>query len=121
MTTLLKKLLIPMVAALAMTTAAMAQPGPGMGGGPGMGRMGGGGPGANWQGNRANTPGFALMTPQERSEHQNRMRSMQTYDECVAYTGEHHAQMAARAKEKGITLPAPRSPCEMMKARGRIK
>lgn len=123
MTTLLKKLLIPMIAGLAMTTAALAQPGPGMGqgGGPGMGRMAGGGPGAGWRADSGNTPGFALMTEQERLEHQNRLRSMNSYEECTAYVSEHRVQMATRAQERGTTLRAYRNPCDTMKNRGWIK
>jgi hypothetical protein len=121
MTTLLKKLLIPMIAGLALATTALAQPGPGMGGGPGMGRMGGGGPGAGWRADTGNTPGYVLMTEQERLEHQNRLRSMKTYQECSAYVSEHRAQMATRAQEKGTTLRAFRNPCDMMKSRGWIK
>jgi hypothetical protein len=89
--------------------------------GGGMGGGSGGGSGANWRANQANTPGFTLMSEQERIEHQNRMRSLQTYDECSAYVGEHRTQMALRAQEKGVTLQSPGSPCETMKSRGRIK
>jgi hypothetical protein len=49
------------------------------------------------------------MTPQERNDHRDRMRSMKTYDECKAYLEQHHAQMAARAQERrGKALPQPR-------------
>jgi hypothetical protein len=60
-----------------------------------------------------NTPGWSLMSRQERLEHRNRMRAMNTEDECRVYQGQHHGQMATRAKEKGITaLPGPRrDPC----------
>lgn len=75
---------------------------PGMGMGPG-GRAGGGRWGAD------HTPGWALMTPQERNEHRDRMRSMQTYEDCKAYQQQHHQQMAARASERGgKALAAPR-------------
>lgn len=47
------------------------------------------------------TPGWALMTQQERNEHRDRMRSMKTYEECKAYVEQNHEQMAARAKERG--------------------
>jgi hypothetical protein len=39
------------------------------------------------------------MTPAERTEHQTRMRSMKTHEECKTYTGQHHEQMAAREGE----------------------
>lgn len=81
-----------------------AGPGP-MGAGPtastpGMGMGPGGGHGtARWGSDY--TPGWALMTQQERNEHRERMRSMKTYEECKTYQEQHHEQMAARAKERG--------------------
>jgi hypothetical protein len=105
MRNLLNHSLIVLFAALLLAPGAQAQPGPG----------------AGWRASQGNTPGFTLMTQQERSEHQNRMRSMKTYDECTAYVGDHRAQMVARAQEKGITLQPPGSPCEMMKSRGLIQ
>lgn len=77
-----------------------------------------------WAANRKNTWGYQLMTPQERTEHQAKMRSFKTYDECKAYQEENHKQMEARAKEKGVTLPAMRAGgfgCDNMKARGYLK
>ncbi len=103
---------------------AASAPGPGMGGMGGMGQgMSGMGPGmgagmgagmGGMQGRQAVraggdfTPGWAMMTKEERNEHRNQMRSMKTYDECRAYADKHHEQMAARAKEKGQTLSGPR-------------
>ena len=92
---------------------ALAQPGagkgpgagPGMGPGasasaPGMGMgPGAGGRAARWGSDV--TPGWSLMNATERNEHQVRMRSMKTYDECKTYQQQHHEQMAARAKERG--------------------
>jgi len=101
---------------------AMAQPaggkGPGAGAGPmgagpgasapGMGMGPGGGRGAAHWGSDY-TPGWALMSQQERNEHRDRMRSMKTYEECKTYQEQHHAQMAARAQERGgKPLPQPR-------------
>ena len=72
--------------------------------------------------NQDNAPGWTLMTPAERSEHQNTMRAARTYDECKATQAAHHAIMEARAKEKGVTLPSPRNnACDQMKARGFIQ
>jgi hypothetical protein len=53
-----------------------------------------------------NSPGWSLMTPQERAEHRSKMMGFTKYDDCVAYLTEHHKAMQARAKEKGTTLPA---------------
>ena len=104
------------------TGVALAQagggPGPGamMGAGPlasapgmgmGMGPGGGGRGMARW--GSGVTPGWALMTQQERDAHRDRMRSMKSYEECKAYQDQHHEQMAARAKERGgKALPQPR-------------
>ena len=87
-------------------------PGPGKGPGAGMGPGGAGpaasapgrGMGRGRAGGRAGadyTPGWTLMTSQERAEHRARMRSMTSYDECKAYQEQTHEQMAARAKERG--------------------
>lgn len=52
------------------------------------------------------TPGWSLMSESERKEHQARMSSMTNQADCKAYMEQHHQQMAARAKEKGSTVPA---------------
>lgn len=105
------------VALIGLPTAlALAQPAGGMGAGPmgagpgasapgmGMGMGMGKGPGAGRGAARWGsdfTPGWALMTPDERKDHQAHMRDMKTYDECKAYRDQHHEQMSARAKERG--------------------
>ena len=110
--------------------------GRGMYGGRGMGyRMGAGmaagtgsgmGPGA-WGGrgvaaNQNLTRGWELMTPQERTEQQTKMRAVKTYDECIAVQTEHRGKLEIRAKEKGLTLVSPpASPCDNLKARGLIQ
>jgi hypothetical protein len=126
----------------AVSVTVWAQPGPGMGGGmqqgmgpgmgpgmgagvgagmgPGMGPGAGGGRGMRFSQN--NTRGWNLMSAEERTEFQRKMREVKTYDECVQTQGEHRAAMEGRAKEKGLTLPTPRrNACETMKARGLIK
>ena len=81
---------------------AASAPGMGMGMGPGGGRGA-----ARWGADY--TPGWALMTEQERNEHRERMRAMKTYEECKTYQEQHHEQMAARAKDRdGKTLAQPR-------------
>jgi len=76
-----------------------------------------------WAANKGNTVGWSLMTPAERTEHQTKMRSFKTYNECKTYQEEHHKQMETRAKDKGVTLPAmgARYGCDNMKARGFLK
>ncbi len=77
-----------------------------------------------WMAEKGNTWGWQLMTPEERVEHQNKMRGFKTYDECKVYLEEHRKLMETRAKEKGVTLPAMRPSayaCDNMKAQGFLK
>ena len=98
-----------------MNAETMPGPGAGRGMGPGAG-MGPGHcmqatpaqPNCGWRMTRRNSPGFGLMTPEERAAHQERLRSFQSREECLAYLQEHHAQMGERAKAQGKTLPTPR-------------
>jgi hypothetical protein len=52
------------------------------------------------------SPGWSMMSPEERSQHQAKMRSMTNYDDCKAYMAQQHEQMAARAKAQGMQMPA---------------
>jgi len=62
------------------------------------------------------------MTPEERTAHRDKMRSLKTYDECKTVQSSQHALMETRAKEKGVTLPEPRyNVCDRMKDRGILK
>lgn len=82
-------------------------------------------PGAGWRAmpfDQSNIAGWTLMTAEERAAYQTRMRSVQTYDECKQVQQEQHQLMEARAKEKGVTLAAPRqNACDVAKARGWLK
>jgi len=49
--------------------------------------------------------GSELMTVQERSEYQTRMRALKTEQEREAFRLEHHKKMQERAKAMGKTLP----------------
>lgn len=80
---------IAMAGGIAFAQQAAAPKGPAAAG-PGPGRM----------------FGWSLMSPQERTEHWQKMQSFERYDECSAYVADHHKLMQARAKEKGVTLPA---------------
>ena len=134
---------ITLIALLGAVLAApvWAQGGPGMGGGmgggpcmwnggsgdgmrpgPGMGMGMGGRGGRGMMSAQNTTRPWALMTPEERSAFQIKMRELKTYDECKQAQTEHRSAMEARAKEKGVTLPTPRrNACDNMKARGFIK
>jgi hypothetical protein len=122
--------LLALAASMAMAQAASAPqasgpaasaPRMGMGPGGGMG-MGGGRMGAGRMGGAARagadyTPGWGLMTPAERNEHRTQMRSAKSYEDCVALRDKHHELMLARAKERGITMPAQprRDACQGLK------
>lgn len=61
-----------------------------------------------WRASEGNTSGWHFMSPEERIAHQTRIRSFRSFAECQAYREEHHALMAARAREQGLRLPAGR-------------
>jgi hypothetical protein len=52
------------------------------------------------------TPGWGMMTAQERRAHRDRMRSFRTYQECAAYRDQQHSEMAARAAQRRAAVPA---------------
>ena len=125
-TTFLKRISLAAVLGGAMALPVQAQAGPGMWGGVGMGmgmQNGGPGPGHRAPGalGMGGEVGATLMSPEERTAMQTRMRAVKTYDECKLLQDEQHKSMQARAKEKGVTLPSPRqNRCDMMKSRGLI-
>lgn len=49
--------------------------------------------------------GSHLMTSEERNAYQEKMRAAKTTEEREQLRTEHHKEMQARAKEKGMTLP----------------
>lgn len=108
-------------AALALASGlAAAQAGPGAASGPGWAASGPGGMMGRGMGPRAgrdNTYGWPMMTPEERREHQTRMRSMTSFDECKNYQAQHHQQMVERAKQRGRSVPAEprRDACAALK------
>lgn len=54
--------------------------------------------------------GSQLMTPEERADYHAKMRAANTVEERERIHDEHHKEMQARAKERGVALPdAPRS------------
>jgi len=69
-----------------------------------------------WRASEENTRGWQFMTPEERIEHQARVRCFETLNECRAYQQEHHRLMEQRAKGKGSALPSGgRDICEHLK------
>lgn len=49
--------------------------------------------------------GSQLMTPEERAQHRDAMRTAKTPEEREKIRKEHHEKMKQRAKERGVTLP----------------
>lgn len=114
----------------ALATPAFAQTGGGQGMGPGAGMGAGRGPGAGmgpgkgmrFTFNNDNTPGWTMMSPEERTAHQRSMLGAKSYAECKAAQAAQHETMMARARQKGVTLPTPRANgCDRMKAQGFFK
>lgn len=67
-----------------------------------------------------NTPGWSLMTPQERVEHRSKMMGFTNQEDCASYLAEHHAMMLERARKQGVTLPAEPRPgfCQRLPHKG---
>ena len=59
-----------------------------------------------WRANAENTRGWQFMTPEERIEHQSRVRGFNTLEECRAYQKVHHKLMEDRAMERGEAMPS---------------
>ncbi|TXT34007.1 MAG: hypothetical protein FD135_5375 [Comamonadaceae bacterium] len=112
-----------LLAALSASVLAQSGPAAGAGMGVGPGQMGPGAGGMRgMRFDKTNTPGWTLMTAEERTAIQNKMRTVKTYDECKTMQAEQHATMQTRAQEKGVTLNTPRqNSCDVMKARGFFK
>ena len=141
-TLIIKRLVQVVLLGAALASPVMAQMGPGMGGnygggwgggpgmqgggmGPGGGRgmhgmhgMGRGGMGGGMMANQNAVRGVQLMTPEERTAQQVKMRAVKTYDECKVVQTTHRTVIETRAKEKGLNLMSPRgNPCDNLKAR----
>lgn len=68
-----------------------------------------------------NTPGWAMMTPQERDEHHKKMMSAKTPTDCKAHMEEHQKLMAERAKTRGMAMNMPpQEMCGMLMQHGMI-
>jgi hypothetical protein len=71
-----------------------------------------------WRASPSNTRGWQLMTPEERIEHQSRVRGFTDYGACEAYRTQHHELVAERARQRGLTLPTDaRDFCDHLKPR----
>ncbi len=116
-----RSLLMITLLAAALSAPAWAQTDTGAG--PGMGPAARSGHGMRaMRFDQGNTLGWTLMTPQERNEHQSRMRAVTSYDECLQLQQQHRQAIEARAAEKSLTLRQPRqNVCDVMKARGLVQ
>jgi hypothetical protein len=83
--------------------------GQGMGQGMGSGMHGEGGKKAQSCDGERHTAIRELMTEQERQAMKEKMRAAKSPEERKQLMAENRAEIEKRAKEKGITLPAPRS------------
>jgi len=106
-----RKIAIGAAAALGLAAAAViAQPGQ-MGGAMGKhGPMGGMQHGPMAGMGQGPMGGQQLMTPEERSAFQEKMRNAKTPEERQTLVEANRTEMQKRAKEKGITLPQPHGP-----------
>jgi hypothetical protein len=94
--------------AVATANANPGQMGGGMG--PQMHMKGGMGPGAMKGGPAGPAAAQELMTPEERTALQEKMRNAKTPEERQQIATATRTEMEKRAKEKGITLPEHRGP-----------
>ncbi len=123
----IKTITLATLLAVALAIPVLAEAGPGMGGGMGM-QNAGNGMGQGMRGGRGmrfnqnNMAGWSLMTPEERTSQQTKMRNAGSLAECQTLQAEHRSVMEARAKEKGMTLPTPRqNGCLRMQSMGFFK
>lgn len=103
------QLIAASLAVFVLSTACGQQQPPAPGAGPGYGMGPGGmGPGRGpWYGSDY-TPGWSMMTPQERDEHRRRMLAARTPEECRQIRDEQVQRMTDRARAQGATtLPMP--------------
>ena len=105
-----QKLVVGIGTAISLGIAALAvsaHPGQ-MGAGMGPGAQDGMGPGAMRHGAQAPQAAQQLMTPEERTATQEKMRAAKTPEERQQIATATRTEMEKRAKDKGITLPEQR-------------
>ena len=75
-----------------------------------------------WRAGAVNTPGWSLMSPEERVAYQRRMRGFDDARGCAVYQVEHRARMAERARRRGEDLPQDIADgCEQLRKQGQLK
>lgn len=69
-----------------------------------------------WRASESNTRGWQLMSPEERIEHQAKIRSFTKLEECRSYQVSHHQLMEERAQQRGLALAGSgRDICDHLK------
>jgi Spy/CpxP family protein refolding chaperone len=73
------------------------------------------GPSMRW--GRSTTPGWSMMSTEERQAHWDKLHSFKSYEDCKACMDAHHEEMNARAKERGASMPDKpmHDPCASLK------
>lgn len=104
--TTLAAIVISLALLHACTTQRMGH-GSGMGGPMMAGGPGGMGHGMGGADMASTTPGWSMMSPEEREAHRSRMHSAMSPEECDGYLAGHHKRMMDRAKERNLPPPTP--------------
>ena len=69
-----------------------------------------------WSASESNTRGWQLMSPEERIDHQAKIRSFTKLEECRSYQVSHHQLMEERAQQRGLALAGSgRDICDHLK------
>jgi hypothetical protein len=69
-----------------------------------------------------NTPGWGMMSRDERAAHHKKMQGMKNMDECRAYHDQHMKEMQSRMHSRGGKMDMPKMDgCEMMHKQGHFK
>lgn len=73
-----------------------------------------------WRADATNTEGWRDMSPAERVEHQRRMRSFASLEECAAYQAAQRQRVRHRGGREGRPTPPPplADGCEQLHRRG---
>lgn len=75
-----------------------------------------------WHASAGNTAGWADMTPQERIDHQQRLRGFTRHADCVAYEAAQRQRVRERVRRRGGAWPEqPPSACDELRARGALR
>jgi hypothetical protein len=74
-----------------------------------------------WRAHAGNSAGWKAMTPDERMEHQRRMRSFGAYEACRRYETEQALRMQQRRAAGDAMGDGEQSACEQLRALGQFK